>query len=199
LLLQRQGNRSWTTAPQGAYRCLDRDRSPLPMPSDDWVVISVDTEPQWQALCAVIGRPDLASDPSLGDHRGRKAEHDRIDEAITAWTSIRGSREAATTLSEAGVPAAAAYSPDELDQIEAVKARGLYEVVHNPVAGDMTIVGLPVGFEHRPDKWGRRHAPLLGEHNRVILSDLLGRSDEEIDALEASGIIGTSTALNLGW
>jgi crotonobetainyl-CoA:carnitine CoA-transferase CaiB-like acyl-CoA transferase len=34
-------------------------------------------------------------------------------------------------------------------------------------------------------------SPSLGEHNRDVLGDLLGLSEQEIAALEAQGIIGT--------
>ena len=37
----------------------------------------------------------------------------------------------------------------------------------------------------------RRVAPLLGEHNREVLSELLGLGDDELDALEAASEIGT--------
>ncbi len=34
-------------------------------------------------------------------------------------------------------------------------------------------------------------APLLGEHNRKVFSEILGMSDAEIEALERDKIIGT--------
>jgi crotonobetainyl-CoA:carnitine CoA-transferase CaiB-like acyl-CoA transferase len=37
-----------------------------------------------------------------------------------------------------------------------------------------------------------RASPLYGEHNRRVLSDLLGLSDEQIDQLEASGVIASA-------
>ena len=38
-------------------------------------------------------------------------------------------------------------------------------------------------------------APLLGQHNHELLSEL-GLSDEEIDELEAQGVIGTAPAMH---
>jgi crotonobetainyl-CoA:carnitine CoA-transferase CaiB-like acyl-CoA transferase len=37
----------------------------------------------------------------------------------------------------------------------------------------------------------RMPAPCLGEHNRYVLGEMLGFSEEEIDELEELGIIGT--------
>jgi crotonobetainyl-CoA:carnitine CoA-transferase CaiB-like acyl-CoA transferase len=63
--------------------------------------------------------------------------------------------------------------------------------VHHPVIGRSRYSTLPMAFSRGPKRWHNRHAPLLGEHNVEILSDL-GLSRSEIDALEAEGIIGGS-------
>ncbi len=38
----------------------------------------------------------------------------------------------------------------------------------------------------------RRPAPAFGEHNGYVLGELLGLSEEEIAALEAEGVTGTT-------
>jgi crotonobetainyl-CoA:carnitine CoA-transferase CaiB-like acyl-CoA transferase len=40
-----------------------------------------------------------------------------------------------------------------------------------------------------------RSAPLLGQHNRELLSEL-GLSAKDIDELEAQGVIGTAPAMH---
>jgi crotonobetainyl-CoA:carnitine CoA-transferase CaiB-like acyl-CoA transferase len=199
VLLGPMGNRSWTVAPQGVYRSLDADRTGTGMPDDDWVAVSVENDSQWAVLCSVIGRPDLGADPSLSSVAGRRAQHDRIDDAISAWCVGHTADGTATLLSRAGVPAAPLIPPHNLAEIEAVAARNFYEMVHHPVAGPMRIPAFPIGMQHRPPVWNRTHAPCLGEHNRVILSELVGLSAAEIDRLEADNVIGNKTSTNLGW
>jgi crotonobetainyl-CoA:carnitine CoA-transferase CaiB-like acyl-CoA transferase len=41
------------------------------------------------------------------------------------------------------------------------------------------------------ERWLRRPAPTLGQHSREVLAELLALSGDELDALEASGVIGT--------
>jgi crotonobetainyl-CoA:carnitine CoA-transferase CaiB-like acyl-CoA transferase len=40
-----------------------------------------------------------------------------------------------------------------------------------------------------------RPAPLLGQHNHEVLSEL-GLSDKDIDELESQGVIGTAPAMH---
>ena len=53
---------------------------------------------------------------------------------------------------------------------------------------------LPMRFSSGPHRFHRRHAPLLGEHNREVLSEL-GLTEPEIDELEANGVIGRAVAI----
>ncbi len=74
----RDGNRSPEAAPQGLYACDGVER---------WLALSAATDEQWRALANAIGRPELAADPTLADHAGRRAAHDRIDDAIADWAT----------------------------------------------------------------------------------------------------------------
>jgi crotonobetainyl-CoA:carnitine CoA-transferase CaiB-like acyl-CoA transferase len=69
--------------------------------------------------------------------------------------------------------------------------RNFFEEVLHPVIGRSRYSTLPMRFSKGPDRLHERHAPLLGEHNEELLGEL-GLSREEIDELEADGIIGGS-------
>src|SRR5690606_35987337 len=125
VVLERVGNRSWTIAPQGAYRVRDVPRPNYP--DDDWIAISVATDEQWQALCEVLGADDLARDPALATAAGRMAAHDRIDERIAAWARPQVGSTAVATLLAAGVPAAPMSVFHERADLDVVLAADLYE------------------------------------------------------------------------
>ena len=91
-------------------------------------------------------------------------------------------------LQQAGVPAAVPADPRCLSSHPQFMHRGTYEELVHSVVGQQKFIGMPFRFAG-VERWLREPAPLLGEHNELILKDL-GRSSEEIDELAASGVIG---------
>lgn len=177
----RDGNRGPAAAPQGLYACRG---------TEHWLAVAAATDEQWRALAAVIGRPELAAEPELADRAGRRAAHDRLDEAIGAWAAERELEDAVEALVAAGVPAAPATDPRSASDHPHLRGRGYYEVVRHPVVGEHAVPGLP-WRSRRADHWIRRPAPTLGQHNREVLGGWLGCTDEELDALQDAGVIGT--------
>ena len=78
----------------------------------------------------------------------------------------------------------------EHDRSAQVVHRRLFEAVDHPVTGTADFIGAPFRHDVGPRVHNRRHAPLLGEHNRDVLTRILGMSDGDVDALEADGVIG---------
>src|SRR6185295_9622693 len=85
-LLERDGNRGPTAAPQNLYRTDEIDEFGR---LDCWVAVAVATDEQWVGLCSAVGRPDWATDPALSSAAGRRARHDAIDEHLAAWCEGR--------------------------------------------------------------------------------------------------------------
>lgn len=178
---KRLGARHPHNAPQGAYRCAG---------DDAWLVVSVTNDPQWRALCRAMGREDLAADPDLATLPGRRAAHDRIDEAVNAWTSTRPPQQAMEELQAAGVPAGVSRAPIGLLEDPHLKARGFWQWIDRALVGPHPQPSPPYR-----DSLGTlpplRPSPTLGQYNRDVLGGILHLSDAEIDALAASGVIGT--------
>ena len=181
------GNRDDRYAPQGTYRCDGED---------SWLSLSVRSDDEWAALCMVLDRPDWVRDPRFGDGLSRVENHDLIDTLISEVTAGRSADELQGALQAAGVPAGAVLDGKALLFNEHLNARGFYEVVSHPDSSGMP----PLPYAGRPWKFGetpgeiRSAAPTLGEHNRVVLSDLLGLDDARIADMRDSGVIGTKPA-----
>jgi crotonobetainyl-CoA:carnitine CoA-transferase CaiB-like acyl-CoA transferase len=186
-LLQRSGNRSPAAAPQNIYRCAAGAGSAAP---EGWIAIAVGSDAQWEALRQVIGDPAWARDEGLRTVSGRRFAHDRLDAGIGAWCATRPAAETAEMLCAAGVPAAAVVLPYETRLNPQLQARGFFEPLEHPVVGPVLHEGWPGRFSSGPQRFHRTPAPTLGQHNREILSTLLGMNDTEITELEAAGVIG---------
>jgi crotonobetainyl-CoA:carnitine CoA-transferase CaiB-like acyl-CoA transferase len=180
-LLQRNGNRVRVAAPQGLYACAGFDR---------WLAVSVETDEQWHALCAALDHPEWSRDERFATRESRYAHHDELDERLSAWAARGDARELAARLVDAGVPAAAGRDPRTSHDNPQLIARGFHEVIDHPVVGAQATPGVPFRYAS-VDRWLRSPAPLLGEHNREILHDLLGLDDAQLADLEARHVIGT--------
>ena len=134
---------------------------------------------------------DWSGDSTLAHFAGRRAAEDAIEARLRAWASGVDRDAALELLLRAGVPAAAVADPRLLASGSAQhRARGFYEEIEHAVVGRQPVATVPFRF-HGVERWLRRPAPLLGEHNREILCDLLGVPADDLAALEAEGVIGT--------
>jgi crotonobetainyl-CoA:carnitine CoA-transferase CaiB-like acyl-CoA transferase len=189
-LLQRDGNRGPTAAPQNLYRTGELDEFGRP---DDWVAIAVATDEQWRKLVEALGRPGWAADDELDAAAGRRRRHDEIDEHLGQWCATRTGDEIVETLWGAGVPVAKVMQPHRVGDLPQLVHRGFYELVDHPVNPTARHSTLPMRISTGPARFHRTAAPLLGQHNREVLSGL-GLSEDEIVDLDDQGIIGTAPA-----
>ena len=93
----------------------------------------------------------------------------------------------------ADVPVAKIYTAADIHADPHYNARGFIKRVDQGEAGEHLTLRSPWKISDAPER-GRRHAPGLGEHNRLILHELVGLADEQIDALACDGVIGDTPA-----
>ena len=191
-VLQRDGNRGPAAAPQNLYRTNEIDEFGR---RDCWVAVAVATDKQWAGLTDALGRPEWAADPALASADGRRRNHDLIDEQLSAWCETRTGDDIIDTLWRHGVPVAKVIQPHRQSELPQLAARGFFEDVDHPVNARTPHSTLPFRSTRGPDRVHRRPAPLLGQHNREVLAGL-GLSDNDIDELQAQGVIGTAPAMH---
>ncbi|MCC6472503.1 MAG: CoA transferase [Burkholderiales bacterium] len=179
----RIGNRHETMAPHGVYPRAGEDR---------WIAIAVGSDVDWQALRRVMGDPAWARESCFEDMPGRLAHRQALDRALGGWTAGRDAAALAALLQAAGVMAGVVENGRDLLHDEQLRSRGFFErVAHPPQSGIGTrrYMGRPWRLSATPLSIAGP-APRLGEHNREILTGLLGYSPGEVDALEHEGVIG---------
>jgi crotonobetainyl-CoA:carnitine CoA-transferase CaiB-like acyl-CoA transferase len=178
---ERKGNRHTSMAPHGCY----------PAAGDDqWLTIACEDDEQFAALCRVIGNPELAQDERFADVVSRYRSQEALDEVIGEWTRTQEKHAAAEALQAAGVPAMPVLTVQEVFEDEHLRARSFFEAVSHAVAGAWEMEAPSWRMSETPAHV-RIPPPSFGEHNRYVFSELLGLSDDEIEALEAEGVTGT--------
>jgi crotonobetainyl-CoA:carnitine CoA-transferase CaiB-like acyl-CoA transferase len=177
---ERAGNRGPFAAPQGVYGCAGEEQ---------WLALSVASDDQWQALTDWLGAPAWADHPSLATHDGRAAAHDVLDKRLAEAFASRDRDAAVAELTGLGVPAAPVVNPSDLLDLDAPRARGFFEEVEHPVAGQYLVPAVPWRWSGI-DRWIRSAAPTLGQHTDDVLS-ALGIGAAERARLAAEGVTGT--------
>jgi crotonobetainyl-CoA:carnitine CoA-transferase CaiB-like acyl-CoA transferase len=174
-----RGNRSERGAPWGAYPCAGEQQ---------WCVISIRDDDDWQKLVAAIGRPAWATDPALARAAGRFAAHDAIDAQLAAWTRERTKVEVAEALQSAGVPCGPVLTGADQLEDPHFAARNYPRWIDQQVVGRMALEG-PAFQATGTQDVVIRQAPKLGEHTREICTDLLRLDKATIDELIAAGAL----------
>ncbi len=177
---KRWGNRHPNMAPHGIYRCAG---------DDDWVAIAVADDNEWAALCEAMGCPELSSDPRFADALTRWNHQNILDSIIGEWTADKDKRELAELLQRAGVPATPVMSSEDIFDDPHFQERELMELVDHPSTGPHFLPGIGWKMSKTPGSI-RWPTPRLGEHNKEILTSLLGIESGEFKRLETNRIIG---------
>ena len=133
----------------------------------------------------------IANDARFATASERKRNEDALDATIAHALKDRGADETARMLIDTGLIAGQVNSAADILGDAQLSARGFYVPIDRAVVGTHLYPGLAQHFSETP-LVADRPAPLLGEHNRKVFSEILGMSDGEIAALEREKIIGTS-------
>jgi crotonobetainyl-CoA:carnitine CoA-transferase CaiB-like acyl-CoA transferase len=174
-----RGNRDREAAPHGVYPAAGGDR---------WIAIAVHDDAQFTALCDVIGRGDLATDPRFTTPSARLAHQDVLDEHVAAWSRQHDAHEAERALQAHGVPASAVQNSRDLLADPQLAERGHFVRLTHPTRGATTVEGSRFRLSRTPARMPSA-APTLGHDTSYVLRTLLGYSEERIAALDAAGAL----------
>ncbi len=143
----------------------------------------------WAELCKVMGRPELASDPRFADLPSRVKNRDLVTEIVERWlASMPDDDRSVEAMRAARIPMAPIRSLEEAMDHPHLRERGTVADVHDRVLGDIKVPGFPIRFSGFPHP-ANQQAPLLGEHNDLILRKYLGYTDDRIAALKDNRVL----------
>ena len=155
--------------------------------TDGHVIIAVGNDGQFRALCTVLGRPELATDPRFAANRGR-VEHRAvlvplIADAVRTFTRAH----LLAALEAAGVPAGPINTVAQVFADPQVVARGMRVDLATGDGGTVPSVRSPILMSETPPAYDRA-SPRLGEHTAEVLAEL-GYHDSDIGRLAAAKVV----------
>lgn len=174
----RFGNSSPVAQPVGTYSAAD---GPF--------MLTVAGDAVFRKLClAVLNRPDLLENPAFATNEGRVNNKDQLNGILNELfaSDERGNWIAA--MRAAGVPAGPIRTIAEAMQSEEMTTSGLIRQAPHASLGTVPVVGSPMRLGGTPVR-DPEGAPVLGQHSRDILHEMLGYDGDRIAALEARGVI----------
>ncbi|HLB36343.1 MAG TPA: CoA transferase [Gemmatimonadales bacterium] len=170
------GNDNFTAAPSGTFRT-----------KDGYINIAANKQEQWEALCEVLGVPELKTDPRFQKRDTRKRNRKALTPLIEAKLVERPTAEWVELLNTRDVPSGAILSLEAaLGQPQAEHRAVLTEVPVEGV-GPVRLFGLTAKFARTPGAIGGP-PPRLGADTAAVLGTL-GISRDEVAALRAKGVV----------
>jgi crotonobetainyl-CoA:carnitine CoA-transferase CaiB-like acyl-CoA transferase len=170
--------------PHGIYRCAGHDR---------WLAIACSTDGEWRSLAQVAGRDEWLRDPRFATLEDRMAHQDALDRFVEEWTCSQEPYALMNALQAAGVPAGVCQTAgDRYDNDPQLRHLGWLTELPSTRLGTWPLGETAIRFSDTPAHIGgmtRRGAPLYGEDNVAILTELLGLTESEIAELAEKGIL----------
>ncbi|MGJ4944780.1 CaiB/BaiF CoA transferase family protein [Bradyrhizobium sp. HKCCYLS1011] len=163
--------------PAGVFRC-----------SDGELMLVVGNDAQFARTCAVLGAPELATDPKFVKNNDRVVNGKEIM-AIFAGLFLKNTvPHWLDELEKAGVPCGPVNDFAHVFADPHVRSRGMEVKVDHPFESNLSLIRNALTFSETPVT-DYRAPPLLGEHTEEILSGELGYDAGRIAALKAQGAI----------
>jgi crotonobetainyl-CoA:carnitine CoA-transferase CaiB-like acyl-CoA transferase len=173
-LPERLGNRHPSLAPYETFEA-----------ADGHLIVGVGSESLWVSFCAVLGTPELASDPRFATNALRVTNYAALAAVLGPVLRSRPAADWLRGFESAGVPCGRVRSVGEALDSPQVAARGLLLEIAHPTLGPGRYVGSPIHLSGA-SRGSTRPPPLLGEHTAEVLTEL-GLSADEIQGLRREG------------
>ncbi len=155
---RRTGDRHPTIAPYGVFQA-----------EDGQVMIAVQNEREWTALCDVIGQPSLATDDRYDTNQHRVAHVEELRETLNLAFSATPTAVLEKRLEDAGIAYSrlndleSVYRHPQLAALDKWQAVGVDDTLVDVLSPPIVIDGL------RPHL---SRVPRLGEHTDAVLTEL---------------------------
>ena len=177
--VQPVGNDSEQGAPWGVFQCAG---------DQQWSVVCVRDDADWDALKHAMGNPAWADDPAYDTAAGRLAAREAVNAGVARWTAGRSPQVVQEACQAVGVPGSAMLTALDHLTDPHLSERGFQLEVFQPGAGNLVLEG-PCFYGSEMPTPPVHAAPQLGEHTRQICIEELGMKPAVVERLIEMGAL----------
>lgn len=170
------GNDNFTAAPSGTF-----------LTQDGHINIAANKQEQWEAVCDVLGLPELKTDPRFQERDTRKKNRRELTPLLEIRLAQKPTGFWVRELNAKDVPSGEILGLEEALRQPQVQHRQVLKKVAVAGVGEVEVFGLTALFEKTPGSVDAP-PPALGEHNQQVYSSL-GLSEAEQAELKSKGVI----------
>jgi len=178
----RAGNDSGGGQPGRILKCKGWENDP------DAYIYFITQAPVWGSICDIIGKPEWKDDKEYSTPKARLPKLNEIFKKIEFWTMTKTKFEVTNICNEYDIPVGPILSMKELAEEQSLRDTGTIVKCDHPTRGPYLSVGNPIKLSNSQVEVQR--SPLLGEHTKEVFRDILDYSEEEIEDIKSSGVIG---------
>jgi CoA:oxalate CoA-transferase len=136
-------------------------------------------------MALLMEDPGLDKTEFFQSGQARMVRWQEFDELLMPWLAEHGAEEIVMTAQALRMPFAMVPSVKDLLEDPHLAARDYFQRIDHPEAGELPYAGPPFRMTETPPYMER--APLLGEHNEAVLSEI-GYSKEDQDILRERSV-----------
>lgn len=156
--------------------------------ADGDFILTVGNDSQFRKFAEVAGRPEWVDDPRFATNKLRVANRSELVPLIRQATVFKTTAQWVAQLEAVGVPCGPINDLAQVFADPQVQARGLAMQLPHALAGLVPQVASPIRLSKTPVEY-RNAPPLLGEHTRQVLDQVLGLKAATVEALRRSGVV----------
>ena len=157
--------------------------------ADGHMILAIGNDGQFAKFCEAVGHAEWSCDERFATNAARVTHRQALIPMIQAVTQTRNTSAWVSLLENLGVPCGPIHTVDQVYQDPQVRARDMTFEMQHPTAGPIPLVASPIRMSETPVAY--RHAPpMLGQHTREVLSEVLGMTDDTLNDLKQQGVFG---------
>uniref|UniRef100_A0A6A7FWV8 Succinate--hydroxymethylglutarate CoA-transferase-like n=3 Tax=Hirondellea gigas TaxID=1518452 RepID=A0A6A7FWV8_9CRUS len=153
-----------------------------------YITIAGNNNAQFAALCDRLDLQQLVTDQRYTNNGDRVTNRVQLISELSERFAEKDSKDWLERFEGCAFPYARINSLSQAFSDPQVVHKDMVKTVHHPVTGDVKVVGPAVQFSESENKV-RGPPPLLGEHTRTVLTELLSYSHAQVTEFEQQGII----------